>query len=803
MVNTILGLIFSILYNIIVSPLFGVIDLLQAIFQGFAGVGTIMSGNDVITNVNNGEDKTTGIVYYLLRSGTVQNLFYALLTLAIVLLVLFTIVAFVKNIYAEKPKPWKDIITSSIKGLAGFFLTPILCLFGVWVGNILLQTLFEATSEGNSRTMSAEVFVAGAYNANRMRLLSAFDTNTYVNTLAIYYPNDSVVLKYIKGEQEVDADGNLLWEDEEKTIPKYKKAVITDSDKEHLAALADDLFRGGGSISTTTLNYNTLAIHDMAKITIFYESTQINYLLMIVGSIFMIYALGSISFGAVKRLFYLVFLFILSPLMNAMYPIDDGSAAKGLNKDFYKQTIGVYSAVVGLNLFYAILPLIVRVGYVDGLIGAAGNGLFSVIIMICGLLTVKELIGLIDGYIGSSGVYAAGTSMMASVKGQMSKYGKKAGKAVGEFGKVHAARKAAAERGESAASAGAKVFFGDIGKGLSKTMGDWTGINHDAWVGDWKKGSKEGLEAYRGISDKKDNKSKIKEIREAYDTDSAKAIDKYGVATAEEAIAELKSPYKKAARIAGEGVSATEDDKILKEIKDAIDTIKKTDDKDQKGLLETLKKTLEKQLDGKPEHSWYKKGMSAEDALTAVQHTVDIRTLKGKLDAASSDYQAYEQYGENQAKMAEIKKAHSSAKFDSDGRMKGTAKYVEEYNGLLKANAEIVADHGNLDFTGDVSIKEESARKLAITIGEQVQRALQNIESVTNSNEGLAGIADDIGVSVRKEMEKLEAKGGKKEDKQASTLETLSTNMKNQADALNALIKKLGNDKDKKGGGAT
>jgi len=53
MVNTILGLIFSILYNIIVSPLFGVIDLLQAIFQGFAGVGTIMSGNDVITNVNN------------------------------------------------------------------------------------------------------------------------------------------------------------------------------------------------------------------------------------------------------------------------------------------------------------------------------------------------------------------------------------------------------------------------------------------------------------------------------------------------------------------------------------------------------------------------------------------------------------------------------------------------------------------------------------------------------------------------------------------------------------------------------
>lgn len=812
MVSTLLNTIFSILYNVIVSPLFLIIDLMQAIFQGFAGIGTIHSGHNTITSVNDGGDESTGIVYWLLRSQTVQNLFYALLTLAIVLLVLFTIVAFVKNIYAEKPKPWKDILTSSIKGLAGFFLTPIVCLFGVWVGNILLQALFTATNDGGVEVMSGQVFVAGAYNANRFRTTGGAIDDYLIGQLKGYYPQDARLnrlaegapVKNPNGEGWLDNDGNVVTDVSQ---AKREPVNISQEDMEYCADLADKLYRD-----------RRLTIQSQVTIVIFYDMTQINYLMLIVGGVFMIYALGSITFGAIKRLFYLVFLFVLSPLMNAMYPIDDGQAAKGLNKDFYKQAIGVYSAVVGLNLFYAILPLIMSISFYHSLyiLTADFQGIIALILMICGLLTVKELIGLIDGYIGSSGVYAAGTSMMASVKGQLSKYGKKAGKVVGEFGRVHGARKAAIERSENPNSVGAKVFFGDIGKGLSKTMGDWTGINPDAWIQDAKKGSKEGVDAYREISGKKDNKKELKDIDNMSVDDLKK---KYGTDNREEAKQVAKSPYTKAKVLArGDGVAAVGNDqeKIIEQIQKAIDAIKKLDEKDQKPMLETLAKSL-----GKDGHAnmtsqtWYKEGMSAEDAVAAAQHALNISTLEKQLTDTVNGYNT-----QMSTTRSSVEASHSAeitannAKIEAFNNMIGKDPHaiVEEghtYRGkkgdaykealaAQESNARITAQ---IDKEVETNISVESARQLAISIGEQLARALQSAESTTNGNAKFAEFANNISATLKSTMEQLQSKGGKSEDRQASTMEDIKNNLKKQTEAINALAKALTSGKSKPGSG--
>lgn len=797
MVSTLLNTIFSILYNVIVSPLFLIIDLMQAIFQGFAGIGTIHSGHNTITSVNDGGDESTGIVYWLLRSQTVQNLFYALLTLAIVLLVLFTIVAFVKNIYAEKPKPWKDILTSSIKGLAGFFLTPIVCLFGVWVGNILLQALFTATNDGGVEVMSGQVFVAGAYNANRFRTTGGAIDDYLIGQLKGYYPQDARLNRLAEGAPVKNPDGDGWLDNDGNVVTDVNQAKrepvnISQDDMEYCADLADKLYRD-----------RRLTIQSQATIVIFYDMTQINYLMLIVGGVFMIYALGSITFGAIKRLFYLVFLFVLSPLMNAMYPLDDGQAAKGLNKDFYKQAIGVYSAVVGLNLFYAILPLIMSISFYHSLYILTANfqGIIALILMICGLLTVKELIGLIDGYIGSSGVYAAGTSMMASVKGQLSKYGKKAGKVVGEFGRVHGARKAAIERGENPNSVGAKVFFGDIGKGLSKTMGDWTGINPDAWIQDAKKGSKEGVEAYREISGKKDSKSELKKIDAATTKEELDELEKkYGTRNKEEAKAAAKSPYKRAELLAaGGGVAAVGNDqeKIIEQIQKAIDAIKKLDEKDQKPMLEQLAKSLGK--DGHADmtsQTWYKEGMSAEDAVTAAQQHLNITTLQTQFQERAAE----SRYLSNQQRIDEL-----GAKSDlTDDERTEKAKLEKENDKFIRGRAG-VADSGTLSIEdqakvdakkaeligSDLGIKAESIRQLAISIGEQLARALQGAESTTNSNEKFAEFANNISANLKSTMESLQAKGGKSDDKLASTLEKINTSLSKLPQDIKTAVEKI------------
>ena len=91
------------------------------------------------------------------------------MTLGLFLLIIFTVMAFIKNAYSSKQKNWKEIIGNSIKGLANFIFLPVCCLLGVWAGNILLNAIDGATSTGGATLMSRKLFLAAAYDANKYR----------------------------------------------------------------------------------------------------------------------------------------------------------------------------------------------------------------------------------------------------------------------------------------------------------------------------------------------------------------------------------------------------------------------------------------------------------------------------------------------------------------------------------------------------------------------------------------------------------------------------------------------------------
>jgi len=371
--------------------------------------------------------------------------------------------------YSEKPKPFGEIIVNAIKGLASFVLTPVICLFGVWIGNIILQAVHSATSHGANTYMGTEVFVCAAYNANYFRL----------------------------------HDGNNLEEDFNNLKSDYKKFYNIDLGKyepsKHAdyAELVDNLYRDG--------KLDIALQHQVGR---YYNLIDINYIVIIVGSIFMLYALGALTFGAIKRLFNLVFLFVISPIMDSMYPFDEGKAAKGVTADFYKNFVSIYGSVVGLNLFFAILPLImnIRLSAWDPM------SLTKIILLICGLLVVKDLIGTLSGYIGGGNLFNEGTGLMGSVKGQMKKVGGGVGKTVGAFAAVHGARKRAKELGldaDAVNTAGARQFFGGIGGGLSKKFGDITGFDIVGIKKSVEEGSKKGSEDL----DKRRKKAREKDDR--------------------------------------------------------------------------------------------------------------------------------------------------------------------------------------------------------------------------------------------------------------------------------------------------
>lgn len=372
------------------SIIFVAIDGIQQIFYGFAGIGEIyINGVKIGSNntgqIINGSYSDSGIVYYLLTSTFIRNLFISLLALSLILLVLFGAIAFIRNLYNDKPKTWQEIVGNALKGLVGFVLTPVLCLFGAWGGNILLKAINSATSSSQSANLAGELFVVSAYNAN-------------------YYRNGK-------------ASGPALAEE------ITGRTLSAELSNEDYADIVDNFYASNTRYYTELLNVQKA-----------YEPFDVNYLLLGIGGVFMMYALGSISFGAIKRLFLLMFYFIISPLAHAIAPIDDGEAGKSVRKEFYKQFIGVYGAVVGLNLFFSIIPVFQNMQFaINGSQDFLFAGLINLIIIIVGLMTVKDLISFVGGFAGGgSNLYETGGTVKGGVKDKM-KYGKSAVKIGGAF----------------------------------------------------------------------------------------------------------------------------------------------------------------------------------------------------------------------------------------------------------------------------------------------------------------------------------------------------------------------------------
>lgn len=453
LVDSILGIIGTIIY-----PLFGVIysviDLVERIFQAFAGTETVYVSGDQVTSDNTGADADTGIVYYLLQSDLVRNMFLAMLYLAIILLVVFTIMAVLKNMYQPQPKKWQDIIASAIKGLGLFIIVPACSLLAVWVGNILLVAIDGATSGSNSSaTMSGRLFIAASYTSNYIRSdAEGIDLQKH-NEVAALCARCGIEIRAFQ-----PTDGGL------------------DTDYEYYASLVDDCF-ASEAMSAARCNWGDVNAH--------YAIIHINFLTLAAGGIFMLFVLGSISFGMVKRLFMLVILFIISPIVCSMYPIDEGNAYKTWFGEFKKNLLSAYGAVAGMNLFLTIMPIVDQIQ-----LGASGGngdwvGLLQLILVIAGLFVVKDVISFVSGLAGGDNSYSGGNSLFVSVRGKaksgLGTIGSGAKKLRHGGSMAYQASKAA----KAAGGSGKAAFFKQAGSsvlsslnsGLSKTTGlDFSGI---------------------------------------------------------------------------------------------------------------------------------------------------------------------------------------------------------------------------------------------------------------------------------------------------------------------------------------
>ena len=441
MVDFITGVIGSILYPLF-SIIFLALDTVQGIFMALAGIGGTIHISDettgltwggeasTITNGNTGEPGDSGLIFYLLNSSIAKNLLMSITMLALFLLIIFTVMAFIKNVYAAKQKSWQEIIASSLKGLLSFVFIPVCCLLGVWVSNIILQAINSATSTGGSKMMSKKVFIAAAYNANKYRTKNLDD----------------------KGEKAKEIHRMAFGENE----PLPQKGENED-DYSYWARVVDDAY---GNKDNSNIN-----IYLYGQVEHGYTLFQINYFVIAIVGVFMAYVLITLAYAMVRRMFILLMLFVISPAICAMYPLDDGSAVGQWRKNFISTTIGAYGAVAGMNIFLSLLPIIETMGFTFASNSAASplvDELIQLFMMVAGLFIVKEMMQMISGYVGGDDAYSKGSGLRASTKGAIKK---KVAGTVGVF------TKAAADKSQD------KSFIGSLLKQGGQSMLNSVGVN--------------------------------------------------------------------------------------------------------------------------------------------------------------------------------------------------------------------------------------------------------------------------------------------------------------------------------------
>ena len=280
----------------------------------------------------------------------------------------------------------------------------------------------DSSGDGNnvpttSTPISGLIFKAAAFKANRIRYHDLFRAN-------LSNPNVSAgVFNNFGTDYEQAAD--LLDECFANAYELRTEASLTSSpfEDDYMFPFGGDNFIGN--------HVDTIKVFDknnVQDVWYYYDLWQFDFILGIAAVVVCAKLLVYLVFGLMKRIFELVVLFLIAAPIASIMPIDDGEALKKWRQKFVSKVLSAYAPIVGLNLFFVILPIVTSIKYFNiALLDAIVNMFFTIV----GLVMVKDLIQTLSELIGADNALKAGQDMAGEVGQTIAKVGQLATAPVG------------------------------------------------------------------------------------------------------------------------------------------------------------------------------------------------------------------------------------------------------------------------------------------------------------------------------------------------------------------------------------
>ena len=195
-VMSIITFICQLLYTIAKWALYFV-DVLFFYIRQLSGMNTDTS------SINRLISKDSDMVFNFLLSNNdiVTRIIKNLLALSAILIIVFSIIAIIKNQFDSlktgKASSVNDVLKTTIKSILLMFVTPFIAILGIAASNILLKSLYNATNVSGAASLSTQVFSAASNSANMYRRYAGTGDRI---PITFDFSKQEEIIKYYKEE---------------------------------------------------------------------------------------------------------------------------------------------------------------------------------------------------------------------------------------------------------------------------------------------------------------------------------------------------------------------------------------------------------------------------------------------------------------------------------------------------------------------------------------------------------------------------------------------------------------------------
>lgn len=306
----------------ITIQLCGLIDLVLNLFHQLVGLDTV--------NIN-GSDQN--LITYFLTDKSVQNSLIIIMAIAFFMTLVFMIIQYIRGVAHSEDAKFNPRRTfeNSIRALVNIILVPIIVVVGVFFAN----TIVGEVNTGMQASTTSQVFE----NQN--------DRISYGGEMLLMMATDQ-------------KDRNKLLYGSEKYAghEKYSDDSIIKYNKKSNNGMYPNF------------KYMNISNWQNEEGLYYIPYEHMNIIVAFIGSICLLVVLILCSFTFIKRIFEILLLYIVSPLLIATTPIDQGKRFENWRNLLISKVLSAYGVILTVNLYFMIVPIII---IAPGVIFFGGN----------------------------------------------------------------------------------------------------------------------------------------------------------------------------------------------------------------------------------------------------------------------------------------------------------------------------------------------------------------------------------------------------------------------------------------------